>query len=382
MTILTRYILNEFFRILFLAIASMMSLYVVIDFFEKIDEYVVFKATVLQCLGYYFFKLPLIAFFMAPVAFLLATVITIGSFSKSNELTAMKSCGLSLMHVTGPILLASIAISIFTLLSNEFIVPFTTRKANHIFNVQIRKERLQGMQQRDKIWYRSNDGAVWQIGVFNPKKQEMQNISIFKYQGGKNLSERVDASKAIWSNGDWIFFNGSIRTFDESGTKDTDTFTKRKIYFPVNLEDFNQVKTRKEEMTLRELFAFAQKVKKEGMDNSRYLVDFHHKISYPFISLITALIGVPFSLKSARSGGVIFCVGLSIILGFSYYFIFSLGISLGYGGTLPPFLAAWGTNLIFAALGLYFILTIDSENLLPSFSFNKKSPDTAASGKK
>lgn len=379
MTILTRYILKEFLRILFLAATSMISLFVVIDFFEKIDEYVVHKATVFQCLSYYFFKLPLIAFLMVPVAFLLATVITIGSFSRSNELTAMKSCGLSLMRVTGPILLVSIAISAITLLSNEFVIPFTTKKANQIFHVQIRGERPQGLQQRDKIWHRSHDGSIWQIGLFNPQLLEMQNISVFKYQGEKNLNERVDASKAVWENGNWIFYNGSIRTFDESGTVASETFTKRKIYFSVKPEDLNYVKIRKEEMTVRELFAFAQKVKKEGMDNSRYLVDFHYKMSYSFISLITALIGVPFSLKSARSGGVIFCVGLSIIFGFSYYFIFSMGISLGYGGTLPPFLSAWGPHCIFTALGLYLILTIDSETLLPSLSFPKKLPGRASS---
>ncbi len=369
MTILTRYILSEFFKTLFLALIAMVALFVVINFFEKIDEFFSHSASVFLCFGYYFYKLPLIAFHMAPVAFLLSTVITISSFSKSNEIIAMKSSGLSLMRLTGPILSASLVFSLITIVANEWVIPFTTRKANYIFHVEIKKDRPKGVFRRDKIWYRSNDGAIWQIGLFNVRKQELRNISIFKYEGGENLRERVDAARAVWKKGNWIFHHGSIRTFDKSGISTSEEFKRRKIFYPIVPDDLVKIKKKKEEMSLRDLYAYAQKVKREGMDNSKSMVDLHHKIAYPFISLITALIAIPFSLKSARSGGVILSVGLSIILGFSYYFIFSMGISLGYGGTLPPFLAAWGPNLILIAMGLYLILTIDSESLLPSMPF-------------
>jgi len=371
-TILTRYILREFFLVLSLALAAMIALFVVIDFFEKIDEFVIFKATAFQCLSYYFFKLPLVTFFMTPVAFLMATVITIGGLSRNNEITAMKSCGLSLMRLTGPILSASLIVSSVALLANEFIVPFTSRRANYIFHVQVRKERPRGISQRNGIWFRSNDGAIWQVGLYNARKQEMRHVSVFQYSGGQNLRERVDAKRVAWEKGRWIFYRGTIRTFTESGLGSSETFTRREIYYPVMPDDFIKIKRRKEEMTLRELYFVAREARQEGLDNTRDMVDFQRKISYPFISLITALIGIPFSLKSSRSGGVIFSIGLSIILGFSYYFIFSLGISLGYGGTLPPFLAAWGTNLLFTAMGLYLILTLDSETLLPSLSLQRR----------
>lgn len=372
MTILTRYMLNEFLRVLLLALTSMIALYMVIDFFEKIDEFIIYKTPVTLCLSYYLYKLPLIAFHMAPIAFLLSTVITVGSFSRSSELTAMKSCGLSLLHVIGPILCAALIYSTITAVANEFIVPFATQKANYIFNVNVRKNPPQGVYQRDKIWYRSTDGSIWQIGIYNVAKRELKNISVFRYEGGGNLRERVDAAQGVWNGGDWIFYKGSIRTFDSSGSGLPEKFEKRKIYFSVTPEDLTKMHKHKEEMTLRELYDYASKVKKEGLDNSRYMVDFHQKISYPFISLITALIGIPFSLKSVRSGGVMLCVGISIVTGFSYYFIFSLGISLGYGGALPPFLAAWGTNILFAIMGLYLIITIDSETILRPTMFHGK----------
>ena len=374
MTILTRYILREFSRTLFLALGFMMGLFVVIDFFEKIDEFVIYKASAAQCLSYYFYKLPLVGFLMAPVAFLLSTVITIGALSRNSELTAMKSCGLSLMRLTGPILSASLCLAVMTLVGNEFIIPFTTQKANAIFHEDIRKERPVQVYQRDKIWFRSNDGSIWRIGFFDAQKQEMRDVAVFRYEGTANLRERVDAQSVVWKEGSWVFQNGAVRSFGESGTGAVEPFETQKIYFPAVPDDFIKNRKRTEEMTLRELYDYAQKVKKEGMDNAKNLVDFHHKMSYPFISLVTALIGIPFSLRSARSGGVIFCVGLSIVLGFSYYFVFSFGISLGHGGTLPPVMAAWGPNLFFVAAGLYFILAIDSETFLPSFSFGKKSP--------
>ncbi len=372
MTILTRYILSEFLRILFFALVTMVTLFVVINFFETVDEFVTNKASVFQVVSYYFYKLPLLASRMAPVAFLLATVIAVGALSRNSEITAMKSCGISLMRVSAPILCASLVYSIATAVANEFIIPYTTQKSNHIFRVDIKKQQPRSVFARNKIWYRTNDGSIWQIGLFDAGKRELHNITIFSYEGKKNLNERVDATKATWEKGGWIFSDGSIRTFNEQGTESTEEFQRRRIYYPLVPGDLAKIKKREEERTLKELYDYAQKVKKEGMDNRRYIVDLHHKLSYPFISLVTALIGIPFSLRSARSGGVLFGVGISMILGFSYNFIFSLGISLGYGGTIPPFFAAWGINLIFTAIGLYLILTLDSETNLPQITLKDK----------
>ncbi|MBF0275957.1 MAG: LptF/LptG family permease, partial [Nitrospinae bacterium] len=95
----------------------------------------------------------------------------------------------------------------------------------------------------------------------------------------------------------------------------------------------------------------------EGYDATRYKVDFHTKFAFPLISFVMAMLAVPFSIGKARSWGTFVGIGVSIIIGFTAWVVMSFGISLGRGGLLPPFLAAWFGNFVFMSAGFYFLLT-------------------------
>ena len=74
---------------------------------------------------------------MAPQAVLLATVITLAVLARDNEITAMKAAGIGIVGVTLPIVGASFVIALLVLASNEYVVPITTKKANHIFKIKV-----------------------------------------------------------------------------------------------------------------------------------------------------------------------------------------------------------------------------------------------------
>jgi lipopolysaccharide export system permease protein len=78
----------------------------------------------------------------------------------------------------------------------------------------------------------------------------------------------------------------------------------------------------------------------------------HGKIAFPLVSIILAIIGVSFSLRSERSGGVTQSIGVGIVIGFSYWLVFAFTMSLGRSGTLPPLLAAWTANILFGIASL------------------------------
>ena len=127
----------------------------------------------------------------------------------------------------------------------------------------------------------------------------------------------------------------------------------------------NNKEIHSEELSLRELQKQIQVLTAEGKDTLRSRVEFHQKISYPFIGIVLALLGIPLSLRSSRHGGVLFCVGVNLAVGFVFSFLYAMGVSLGAGGFFSPLFAAWGPFLFFSSLGFYLIFTLDSEYIIP-----------------
>ena len=126
-------------------------------------------------------------------------------------------------------------------------------------------------------------------------------------------------------------------------------------------QDFAQVSKRTEEMSLREMHASIQVSAQDGKDTTQKRIDLQRNLSYPFISIVLALLSIPLSMRSSRHGGLLFCVGVNLAMGFLFSFLYALSISLGRGGTFDPILAAWGPNLLFTAIGFYLLLTMDSK---------------------
>ena len=195
----------------------------------------------------------------------------------------------------------------------------------------------------------------------------MDNVSIFYRLNDYSIHKRIDAKEVIWNGKQWEFFDGFIRAF-VSGGLDTTIYFKKKI-FPVEetLSDFiiNNKTIRSEELSLSELHKTIQELTAEGKNTLKNRVEFHQKISYPFISIVLALLAIPLSLRSSRHGGVLFCVGVNLAVGFVFSFLYAMGVSLGAGGFFSPLFAAWGPFLFFSSLGFYLIFTLDSEYIIP-----------------
>ena len=122
------YVLKAFLRSYLLVVGSLILIYLVVDFFERVDEFVSNNAPMVDLLAYYVYKVPFIFFFMAPQSVLLATVITLASLARNNEFVAMKACGISVLGITWPIVGMSVLISFAILLCNEYIAPITNKK--------------------------------------------------------------------------------------------------------------------------------------------------------------------------------------------------------------------------------------------------------------
>ena len=110
-------------------------------------------------------------------------------------------------------------------------------------------------------------------------------------------------------------------------------------------------------MSSAELREYIGKLIKSGVNSIRYQVDFAAKTSTAFVSLVMALIGIAFALRTGK-GGVMAWMGACVLVGVCYWILLVFSIALGRGGVLPPLVAAWLPNTLFTAAGLASVLTV------------------------
>jgi len=364
--VLKLYILKTFLYFYLVSAGGFVGIFLIGDFFDRADEFISKNAALADVLLYYLYKIPFILFLMAPQAVLLATVLAISSLAKTNEIIAMKACGVSITRITLPIVGVSAVIALLVIANSEFISPTTSQRMNHIFYVKVRggSSLLQDIE-TDKIWYKSTTGAIWNVNDYDPNNKTLNKISIFLTNNNHLIEKRIDAEKAVWVNQQWQFMNGMIRTFSPAGLEKTDFFENRSFIITEIPSDFITVSRRPEELSLKNIYEEIQERQSEGKDVTGKWLNLYYRVSYPFIGVVLALVGIPLSLRSSRQGGLLFSVAVNLAIGLTISFFYAMCISLGRGGTFDPVFATWGPIALFTAIGFYLILTIDSEKPLP-----------------
>ena len=363
--VLKRYVLKTFLYFYFLAAFAFVGIFLIGDFFERVDEFIGRDAPLHLMVTYYFYKIPFIVFYMAPQAILLATVLAITSLAKTNELIAMKACGISVTRIILPIIGASVVIALLVLASSEFISPETSKRMNKIFYVQVRKGTNVKYIENEKIWFRSKNGSIWNIEHYDPENLKLSNVTLFVTENNQFIKERINARHGDWVDGQWQFTDGFIRSFGPGGLETTEFFESKSFNFPEIPADFIVHKRRPEEMSIKAMYQEIRNRQSVGKDVVDKMMEFNYRLSYPFIGVVLALIGIPLSLRSSRHGGLLFSVAVNLAIGVSFSFFYAMCLSLGRGGTFDPIMATWGPIVLFTSMGFYLILTIDSEKSLP-----------------
>jgi lipopolysaccharide export system permease protein len=321
--------------------------------------FIVNDATVAQMSSYFLFSIPAIISYILPPALLLATLMTFGSLSKFNEITAMKSNGINIYRITLPILIFSSFLAITYFYFNEFITPASIQKTTHIVKIEVQKRTALGFFKQDEIWYHG-DNAIYNFKMFDTDKNILRGVTINYLTPDFTMMSRVDAESAEWKNDQWYFHNLMIARFDEQDNPVLEWSKEKVIAVPEKPDDFKVMQKDVEKMGYFDLKKYVRKIQSEGYDATKYIVELHGKIAFPFVTLIMVFIAVPFSLRSERSGGVMQSVGIGIFLGFSYWIVHAFSMSLGRSELLPAFLAAWMANILFSIAAAYLFYKVNT----------------------
>ncbi len=355
MTILAKYFCKEFLKFFVLFQFMLVSIYFIIDFIQKIPDFIERDIPMGMTLAFFFLKIPFIIIQTVPVATLLSVVLMFSLMEKSNEITAMKASGLSVVQFSKPIGMVSIFIAVAVFLFAELIVPYTSSRSNEIWYVDVkkRKERTR-FYGHERIWYKGAD-SIYCIESYDPEDKVMKDVTLYFFDDSFHLIKRIDALSGTWAEGKWKFREGMIQKANNAREYDLERFDEIDLELPEGPDTFVRSVKKPEEMSYWQLKRYAKRVQLDGYDATTYVVDMNIKLAFPVINIIMVLLGIPIALRMKRRGTpLVICVG--IVGCFLYLLTLGFSRSLGLNGVLPPMLSAWLANIIFLFLGSYLIM--------------------------
>ncbi|HEX7159111.1 MAG TPA: LPS export ABC transporter permease LptG [Edaphobacter sp.] len=362
--LLDDYVMREYATNFALVLFSFSTLFLIFTFFELIGD-IIRNRTPLVTVGDYLINLiPYILYNVTPLVALVAVLVTFGSLSRTSEITAMKATGVSLYRIVAPVLVTTLLIAGGLFAFDELYLPAANRRQEALRSV-IKDKPARTFLRPDRQWISGQTGAsgdpsrIFYYQYFDASKNAFANLTVFEFDPENfALRRRIFATSAHWNDrvNQWVFENGWERTF--AG----DTIAS---FQPFTLTTFTEIREQppyfvkedrpSQEMSYGELSTYIADLKQSGFDTKRLSVQLNRKLAYPLITLVMAMLAIPFSLSMGKRGslaGIATAIGLAI----AYWVVDGIFQAMGNVATLPALMAAWTPDLLFGIAGTYLLL--------------------------
>lgn len=359
MGILSCYIAKTWLRLLMLCLSGFVGIYLVIDLIEKIPRFMRAGGVAGDMMQYFVLKLPEMLSRTATFSILMATLLTLGVLSRDSEIIAMRSCGISLLKISLPMLILGLLASILLLINSEFVLPHSYARTEMIENVKIKKKGDRIAFKRNNIWFRSQS-MILQARLFEPETRILSGVVVWSIDDFMNPVSRIDADTAVYHEGRWILNSTNTRSFQTVAGYAPQAAQKISLDLNLKVDDLKVLDKDADNMSIFTLKEYAENLRRGGYQAHRYLTLMHTKIASPFAALIMVLLGIPFALRNSRSGGIAMGIGTSIGIGFAYFIVNAVLLSYGRSGVLTPIVAAWGANFLFMLSGIWLSMSVKS----------------------
>lgn len=351
MKVVDRHLVGEFLRPFAVAVATFLLLFLVVEFFENLSMFLKYEPSALVVLRFFAGRVPWMAAQVIPMATLLGTLLSLTVMARNGEITALRCGGVALRRLALPYLVCGVALAALTGLIHEVIAPRGFAYAQVVKHVEIKGRSPRSFLQTEDLWLRTGD-RILHVDRVGETPRVLLGVSVGKVTDGR-LVQRIDAAEARWEAGQWILGDAVVRTFRPDGSARTERAATLPYPLGQSPEDFTIERLNPDEASWTDLRRRIERDRRRGLDTRELEVGLWAKTSLPFVNVIMPLLALPFGIRGGRRGGTTLGIALAVGLGFSYWLVLALGLSLGKAGVLPPPLAAWTGNLVFAALGAY-----------------------------
>ena len=354
-----RYVLGTFVKVLLLAFVAGVVVYLTFDLADNFNNILDSEAPSGTVVDYYKFKIFSIVYQIAPIIVLVSTLISFGLLSRTNEIIACKALGMSLYRLAIPVVLAACLVAAFCgLLQSEVLAASNERAAE--LRAAIKGNKSARVRQKaDRRWLFGKGNYLYNFAVYDEQRKQLHRLQVFKFDENYRLTDRLWAQRATHVEGNWwTLSNGWSTSFDENKKSAFVTFDEPlKYQLAESPEYFQGGLLKPEEMDYVELRTYISDLRAAGQDVPQLEVALYNKIAYPVITLVMALVALPFAFKLGRQGAL-YGIGLSLVLGVVLMIFLSVFAALGENAILPPMVAVWSPAAIFAIFSLYLFLGV------------------------
>lgn len=362
MRILDRYILKSILLIFISCIFVFLFLYIIIDVLSNLDDILKHQTTLILLARYYLSYLPVMFVQVSPFACLLSTVYTFGRLNHNNEIIAMRSSGLSIFRIARDALIFGLFISLAVFWVSDRFVP-SSLVENQKLKIQmdegLTRNKLKKIETITNLSMYGLRNRLFFINKFSPATKTMEGITILEHDQNQNLVKKIIATKGVYQDGLWRFFQSITYSFDQNGQViDEPLYLEEEIMdIPETPEVMAALRQKPEQMTIRQMQDYIWRLSKSGATGviRNLKVDLYQRFCSPFTSIIIILLGIPFSLMMRKRATGMSAIGVSIIVGFLYYVLDAVCLAIGKSGLLTPALSASLSHLIVLSSSLYLI---------------------------
>jgi len=356
------YILSTFLFYFALWLASLVFMTLIYNFFELIGDMIRNHIPLLKMFTYLFFLSPSLIYQSLPICVLLAVLGAFGVMTKNNEVTAFKACGVSLYRLSLPVLTASVLFSGALFAFDYYYVPSANRKQDALRD-EIKGRATQTYLNPNRKWIWGAESRIYYYKYFDPNQSLMAGVYVFELDPSTfRLTREISAERAHWNPSlkTWVFENGWSSDFRGPDRLFTHPFGG--MTFPELSEApdyFLKEALQDKQMNFLQLDRYIRDLQQSGFDTVRLQVQFYRKFSVPIFALIMGMIAVPFAFLVGGRGAMT-GIGVSIAIAIFYWGISIFFQKIGEVNQLPPAMAAWSPDAVFALGGLYLMTRMRS----------------------
>jgi lipopolysaccharide export system permease protein len=350
MKILTTYILTTFAKILAFVLPVFITLYLVVEFVERIDDFLQSQLNMSTIMYYFLLRVPIVGIQVGPLAVLLSVALSVALFQRSRELIAFLAAGTSPWHIVHPFLIGALMMAGMSLGTEELVLPGAHRALMDLLEDQRRPLPQGALIQQGEIWFRAPEAAFVHIELLDPVAERIHGITIYRKKAPGELIEQVQAREAVWLAGRWTLLDGTISRFQGNLTTHVESFTRLEMPIGMEPEALRSMFTPPSQMSLSELQSYMRRLRDRGVDMTAYARDFQMKLATPFMGVVMAAVGLAAMWGTHDTRKISLGFVGTLCGAAAYWLLVMTGTALSGTQQLPILIGIWLPH--FVVLGL------------------------------
>ncbi len=345
------YIIKKFLGTFFFAIILIISITIIFDFSEKIDNFIdkeaPFEAVIFD---YYVNFIPYFANLFSSLFTFISVIYFTSKMAYDTEIIAILSSGISFRRMMFPYFVSALIIGLFSFFLSNFVIPPANAKRLDFTDTYLKKRFV---NKERNIHRQIEPGLFIYMTNFETSSQTGYKFSLEKFEG-KQLVSKLTSKRIKWNETkeNWRIEDYMIRRIDG----DVETFEKGKVIDTLlnfKPEEFSRRTNVVEAMDMMELDVFIKEQTMRGDSNiSAYKIEKYRRLANPFSAFILTLIGVSLACRKVR-GGMGLHLGIGLGLSFSFILFMQVSTVFATNGGMDPLLAVWLPNIIFSIIAVY-----------------------------